>query len=50
MRSAHASQQLGAADVRQHQVKDQHVVGVGVDEALTLAAVDCEVYGKALCA
>src|SRR5665213_874755 len=48
MRAAHPLQQFAAADPRQHQVEDQQIVRVGVNELLTLAAVRCKVHRTAL--
>src|SRR5665213_773541 len=48
MRTAHTLQQFAAVEPRQHEVEDQHIVRVGVDVALALAAVACQVHDKAL--
>jgi hypothetical protein len=48
VRFSDAPKQCSAADVRQIQIENQQVIAVGVDEALGLAPIACEIHRKAL--
>src|ERR1700727_2757305 len=48
VRAAHTSQKLRAAQLRQHEIKDQQIVFIGVNVTLAIYAVGGKIDSKAL--